>query len=245
MSLFSLPPDKTDPLPEPGDAEARRRTGSEDMESCCRLTAAEELRGHLLDCVSLYASRFEHSAVALACIGALFPSSLSSVQDDAPPDTLKVSEAEDGEPRSAGGAVDGSTVATVLFIHVEAGLGTCRGAAGEGDGEAATTLLGVVVAFQYWRGFSCVAERRYTSAAEAQDEAAALASMSLTVSEVLKMPQWQLIGERAAQESDHTDLSPIPRGSNMTRCLVGGEKTVAQYGAAYESLMALVVSTYL
>ncbi|CAC9448042.1 hypothetical protein conserved [Leishmania donovani] len=253
MPLFSLPAHEADTPPEPLDADSRRHSCGDDVELCCRLTAAEELHGHLRDCFSLFASRFEHTTVALACIQALFPSSPPPARSGALPGTPEASEAEADAPRSAGGAFDLSTVATVLFLHVEDKLGACLGAAAGSNDEAKTPLLGVVVAFQYWRGFHCVAERRYASAAEAQGEAAALERGNLTVSELLRMPQWQLISESAAEASlsptpgsGHAKLNTSPGSTDLTSGFSGiEENTVAKHGAAYESLMALMVDTYL
>ncbi|CBZ23634.1 conserved hypothetical protein [Leishmania mexicana MHOM/GT/2001/U1103] len=252
MPLFSLPAHEADTPPEPVDAGGRRHSCGDGMELCCRLTAAEELQGHLRDCFSLFASRFEHTAVSLACIRALLPSSPPSAGSEALPGTPQASEAEADAPRSGDGAFDVSTVVTVLFLHVEDKLGACLGAAGGSDDEAKTPLLGVVVAFQYWRGFHCVAERRYASAAEAQDEVAALERGNLTVPELLRMPQWQRIGVPAAGASPsptpgsgHADFTS-PGSTDMTSGFSGVEgNTVAKHGAAYESLMALMVGTYL
>ncbi|CAG9568955.1 conserved hypothetical protein [Leishmania major strain Friedlin] len=254
MPHFSLPAHEADTPPEPVDAASRRHCCGDDVELCCRLTAAEELHGHVRDCFSLFASRFAYTAVALACIGAPFSSSPPPARSGVLPGTPEASEAEEADaPRSAGGTFDVSTVATVLFLHVEDKVGACLGAAGGSDDDAKTPLLGVVVAFQYWRGFYCVAERRYASAAEAQGEAAALERGNLTVSQLLRMPQWQLMGEPAAEASlspapgsGHAKLNTSPGSTYMTPDFSGiDENTVAKHGAAYESLMALMVGTYL
>ncbi|KAG5485196.1 hypothetical protein CUR178_06554 [Leishmania enriettii] len=240
MLSVSVSTDEGDTLRESVDSDARRCACSDDTESCCRLTAAEELRGHLLDCFSLYGSRFEHSAVTLACIQPLLRSS-SSARHGSPPRISSVIE-EGKELCSAGSAFDVSTVATVLFVH-----------AGERDSGGTVSLLGVVVSFQYWRGFRCVAECRYSSAAEARNEAEALESAHLTVSEVLKMPLWRLIGEPVAEENSsatpsnsHADLPTTLERTDMAPRFASGERnTAAARGDAYESLMALMVSIYL
>ncbi|GET86016.1 hypothetical protein, conserved [Leishmania tarentolae] len=235
------------------DADARQHSCSDDMEICRRLTAAAELHGHLLDCFSLFASRFEHTAVTLACIQSLAPLCLPSAQSGALPDTPEASDMETDIQRSADDAFDVSTVATVLFLHTEDRPGACLGAAGGSDGGATAPLLGVVVAFQYCIGFHRVAERRYNSAAEAQSEAVALEQRHVTISELLKRPQWQLMDEPAAEASPsstlgggHADISTSPRTTDVTPDFTGVEEyTVAKHGAAYESLMALMVNTYL
>ncbi|KAG5511505.1 hypothetical protein GH5_06454 [Leishmania sp. Ghana 2012 LV757] len=253
MLSVSVSTDEEDTLRESVDPDARRCACSDDTESCCRLTAAEELRGHLLDCFSLYGCRFEHSAVTLACIQPLLRSSSSSARHGSAPRISSVVEAEEKELCSAGSAFDVSTVATVLFVHAGATSGAFGGAAGERDSGGTVSLLGVVVSFHYWRGFRCVAERRYSSAAEAQGEAEALESAHLTVSEVLKTPPWRLIGEPVAEESSsatpsnsHADLPTSLGSTDMAPRFAGGERnTAAARGDAYESLMTLMVSIYL
>ncbi|KAG5510884.1 hypothetical protein JKF63_06385 [Porcisia hertigi] len=241
-------------------AAVRQGVLSDDTSSCGRLTAAEELRGHLLDCISLYASRFEHTAVTLACIETLPRSSPSSLQSGALRESPKASETDnnnddddDDQPCWEGHICDTSTALAVLFIHAGEGSVSCTGTADCPDGKATATLVGVVVAFDYWGGFTCIAERRYASSAEAQDEAAALESRSLTVSEVLKMQQWKRIREQVTEGrlpttlgNTHANGSTSPWTTDMTLCSVAVEEgTVPRPGIAYECLMALLVSTYL
>lgn len=302
--LKATPPPTSPPGQANGDAPCCRRREDEtedddDMER--RLTAAEELRGHLLDCVSLYASRFAFVEASLTCIGPLCHG------EEGGSDVQAASQAAEDVSclsNTGNGAFDAAVVATVVFVRVEAPPSPPRspppsisaadsgvsGAAAAATGSEecaaplspATVLVGVVVKFQYWRGFTRVAERRYgasratttpdaTAAAgatasrtpedrqetEAAADAAALAGGRVTLAELLRDSRWHAVADAEPVDSgecsgvgsqrDAMPLSPAtPPCTPPSPALRRSPYPSGEAGAgAYESLMALLVNTYL
>ncbi|KPI88472.1 hypothetical protein ABL78_2434 [Leptomonas seymouri] len=213
-----------------------------------RLTAAEELRAQLDDCLSLYGSRFVSPDISAQCIqrwkaGASAGPSGDRDQTSAgllaqpPPASASVPPSQDdcGEVE----AFDTSTVATVVVLL---------------DGANATTrgpLRGVVVCFQYWAGFTVFAERHYASEVEARAEMVSLVKGASTIADMAHgKPGWTLLLEETAAKnisegSRHETVYPDESTGAYRGDGSADEGANEEEGLAYESLMALLVHRYL
>ncbi|KAK7194474.1 hypothetical protein NESM_000364200 [Novymonas esmeraldas] len=194
---------------------------SDTTSSCHGHSAAEELRGHLLDCVSLYPTRFLDAEASAACIQPL-SCITPHAGDDAPP--------------IADAGLNLSTMATVLRLHVAAVPATSAAS-------AASSLRGVVVAFAYHLGFFIVAERVYASEMEARDEAAVLSSSQRAVSTLLTADPtaWRCRAAPAAA----LDLPELISGCSDAADSLQADARPPAHTVVFESLTALLVNTFL
>jgi hypothetical protein len=196
----------------------------------CRLTAVEELRGHLNDCLSLYSFRFLSTDVSSTCIRKWNTTTstpmLRELRDNVADERTSSHPCDEGDDADG---FDVSTAAVVLFLR---------------DGARAATPgapLGIVVLFQYCRGFTHYAERHYSSVAEAEADAAALAEGAWSLEEeglVHGARGWTLLTSETQDTMHSTDHSRD--GSCQDE--VGD---VCEGPTAYESLMSLLVHRYL
>ena len=184
-----------------------------------RLTAVEELRGHLVDCLSLYGSRFLSADLSALAVEIVKP-------DEGTNRSTAVSQDEAGHHHHHSD-FDASTVATMLMLR---------------DGAKSATPgapFGVVVRFQYWAGFTVYAERAFSSVAEAQETMRELAHGTYTIEQLTHDGSgWALVPGRSAA----THVYP---SDAQAEAMDGTGDGASGEAAAYESLMSLLVSRYL
>ncbi|KPA73201.1 hypothetical protein ABB37_10031 [Leptomonas pyrrhocoris] len=221
-----------------------------------RLTAADELRGHLEDCLGLYRPRFLCPDTSAQCIQEWKASTLTESTDDGrkmiggppaqPPSANASASPLCGDGGEARDAFDVSTVATVLVLR------------DGGRGATPAAPLGVAVCFQYWTGFTPYAQRPYTSVAEAREELGRLARGEWTIAEMVRGGHgWTCLGRDADTSAPSTGTpheglrgaaqlaAHRAEAATCDNNCGREEEDNEEETIAYESLMSLLVHRYL